>query len=186
MIGRGAHERQAERHIDRVIEGQRLDRDQRLVVIHAHRHVVGRARPLMEHGVGRQRPERVDALGLQPRDRRRHDGAIFLAERAVFAGMRIETGDRDARAGDAETRAPSRARRCARSCTIRSVVSAATTSFSGKWMVTGTTASSLDHSIITGCTGFAGRLLRQPGQEFGMARLGKARNDRARSWRPDW
>ena len=36
--------------------------------------------------------------------------------------------------------------------TIRSVLSAPGTSASGRWMVTGTTASSGDHSIITGRT----------------------------------
>ena len=35
VIGRGAHERQAERDVDGVLERERLDRDQRLVVIHA-------------------------------------------------------------------------------------------------------------------------------------------------------
>ena len=35
VVGRRAHERQAERNVDRMIERQRLDRDQRLVVIHA-------------------------------------------------------------------------------------------------------------------------------------------------------
>ena len=45
VIGRGAHERQAERDVDRVIERERLDRDQRLIVIHRERHVVGRAAP---------------------------------------------------------------------------------------------------------------------------------------------
>ena len=44
VVGRGAHERQAERDVDRVVERQRLDRDQRLVVIHAERGVVGLAR----------------------------------------------------------------------------------------------------------------------------------------------
>ena len=104
VIGRGAHERQAERHVHRVVEGQRLDRDQRLVVIHAERDVVARARPLVEQRVGRQRPDGVDALRPQLLDRRRHDGAVLLAERAFFAGMRIEPGDRDARARDAEAR----------------------------------------------------------------------------------
>ena len=102
MIGRGAHEGQAERHVHRIVEGQRLDRDQRLVVIHAERDVVARARPLVEQRVGRQRAERIDALGLQLSDRRRHDGVVLLAERAFFAGMRIEPGDREARAGDTE------------------------------------------------------------------------------------
>ena len=74
VIGRGAHERQAERDVDAVVEGERLDRDQRLIVIHAERHVVGRARA--PHGTcvsAGQRPARVDALGLQPRDGRRDD-----------------------------------------------------------------------------------------------------------------
>ena len=84
MIGRGAHERQAERDVDGVVEGKRLDRDQRLVVIHAQRRVVGRARPLVKQRIGRQRAPRVDALGDELRDRRRDDGAVFLAERRRF------------------------------------------------------------------------------------------------------
>ena len=44
VVGRGAHERQAERDVDGMIESQRLDRDQRLVVIHAQSGVVSRAR----------------------------------------------------------------------------------------------------------------------------------------------
>ena len=50
---------------------------------------------------------------------------------------------------------PSRAFRSAATMravfTIRSVVSCVIASRSGKWMVTGTTARSGDHSIITGC-----------------------------------
>ena len=56
----------------------------------------------MEQRVGRQRPDGVDALRAQFPDRRRHDDAIFLAECAFLAGMRIEAGDRKPRAGDAE------------------------------------------------------------------------------------
>ena len=102
VVGRGAHERQAERDVDAVIEGERLDRDQRLVVIHAERDVVGLARGLVEHGVGGKRAARVDAVGDQPLDRGPHDQAVLLAERAVLAGMRIEPGDREPRARDAE------------------------------------------------------------------------------------
>ena len=58
--------------------------------------------------------------------------------------------------------------------TMSSVVSVDTTSRSGRWMVTGTTASSGDHSIITGCAGLSGRLGGELGEEFGMAGLGKA------------
>ena len=102
VIGRGAHERQAERDVDRVIERQRLDRDQRLVVIHRERRVVALARRLMEHRVGRQRAARVDALGHEPLDRGPHDRQVLLAERAFLARMRIEAGDGEARMRDAE------------------------------------------------------------------------------------
>ena len=57
----------------------------------------------MEQGVGRQRTARVDAFGLELLDRGPHHRQIFLAERAVLAGMRIEAGDRKPRARNAET-----------------------------------------------------------------------------------
>jgi len=51
VIGRGADERQSERHVHGAVEGQGLDRDQRLVVIHAERRVVARPdrRPTRVH-----------------------------------------------------------------------------------------------------------------------------------------
>ena len=74
VIGRGADERQAERDVDAIVEGERLDRDQRLIVIHADRAVVSLARGFVEHGVGRQRPSGVDA---------------FVAQRSRTAGATI-------------------------------------------------------------------------------------------------
>ena len=59
--------------------------------------------------------------------------------------------------------------------TIRSRVSRCGTSLNGRWMVTGTTASSGDHSIITGHAGLPVALERQLGEKFGVARLGEAR-----------
>ena len=73
VIGRGADERQSQRDVDGVLEGDRLDRDQRLVVIHADRAVVGLARRLVEHGVGRQRAPGIDAVAAQDFDGRRDD-----------------------------------------------------------------------------------------------------------------
>ena len=40
VIGRGAHDRQAQRDVDALVEMERLQRDQRLIVIHAERGVV--------------------------------------------------------------------------------------------------------------------------------------------------
>ena len=42
-------------------------------------------------------------------------------------------------------------------------------------MVTGTTASSGDHSIITGCTGLPVASCGELGEKFGVAGFGKAR-----------
>ena len=57
--------------------------------------------------------------------------------------------------------------------TIRSVESCASASRSERWMVTGTTASAGDHSIITGC-GARPPLARQLGEKFGVAGMAEA------------
>ena len=142
VVGRGADEGQAERDVDRLVEGERLGRDQRLVVIHAERHVVAGARrrdgTCVSAGSG---PNGVDALGAASASTAGADDPLVLAaHRAAFAGMRVEPGDREPRLADAEAapeiggddRGPSR--RSARS------VSAAGTSRSGTWIVTGTVA----------------------------------------------
>ena len=97
---------------------------------------------------------------------------VLAADRAVFAGMRIEAGDGEPRPGDAEARRADRARRCAPVATISSVVSAAGTSASGMWMVTGTVRSSGPASIITGVTVLPVVAAREMGEVFGVA--GKA------------
>ena len=85
-----------------MIEREGLDRDQRLIVIHAQRHVVVRARGGMEHAVGRQRAGCLDALCAQAHDRRCNDRQVLVAERPVFASMRIKPGDRQPRLRDRE------------------------------------------------------------------------------------
>ena len=172
VIGRGANERQPQRDVDGVVERQRLDRDQRLVVIHADRAVIGFARGFVEHGVGRQRPPDLDALAAQDFDGRRHDALLLGAERAVFAGMGLRPDI--ARRGLAM---PKRAFRSAATMravvTIRSADSCAIASRSERWMVTGTTASAGDHSIITGC-GASAAVRGQFGEKFGMAGMPKS------------
>ena len=87
--------------------------------------------------------------------------AIVLApERAAFARMRVEPGERQPRRGDSEP--------LSRSCatmravrTMRSVVRAAATSARGICTVTGTTAIASLQSIMTGCgAGSPGRAAR--------------------------
>jgi len=146
-----AYERKAQRDIHGVVESQRLDRDQRLVVIHAQSDVVIGARLRMEHGIRRNRTPGIDTLRGQPRNGGRDDGIVLFSQRAVLAGMRIEPGDGQPRTGKTKPRRKI-ARHDAAGSTTRSLESCLKISLSGRWIVTGTTASSGDHSIITGRT----------------------------------
>ena len=92
------------RVVDSVIEGECLDRDERLVVIHAQRRIVGGARPLVEQRIGGKRTSCIDPLRDELRDSRRYDRAIFLAERTRFAGMRVEPGNHKPRTHELKTR----------------------------------------------------------------------------------
>ena len=58
----------------------------------------------MEHGVRRQGAPGVDAVLAQRLDSGCHDVDVFAAERAVFAGMRIEARYRKPRPGQPEMR----------------------------------------------------------------------------------
>src|SRR4051812_5618028 len=50
----------------------------------------------MEQSVRGQRAARVDSLRLEALDRRPDDSGVFLTERAILTGMRIETRDCEA------------------------------------------------------------------------------------------
>src|SRR3546814_2194215 len=102
MVGRGADERQAEGNVATLVEIQRLDRDQRLVVIHADRGVVAGARRGMEHGIWRQRAGHIEAFGAQALDSRGNDCGIFVAHRTGLAGMSVDPCNRQPRPLDAE------------------------------------------------------------------------------------
>ncbi|QTK79016.1 hypothetical protein AT6N2_C1239 [Agrobacterium tumefaciens] len=102
MVRRGANERQAERDIDRIVKAERLGGDERLIVIHADRHVITLAGGVVEHGVGGQGAEGVDAVLSQPDGRGVDDIAVLGAEGAIFARMWIKTGDGQTWRGDPE------------------------------------------------------------------------------------
>ena len=104
MVRRRADERQSQRDVDGVLERDRLDRDQRLVVIHADGAVVGLAGRCVEHGIRRQGAPGVDAFRAQRLNGGCDDVDVFAAERAVFAGMRVEARYRKPRPGQAEMR----------------------------------------------------------------------------------
>ena len=102
MVRRRADEGQPQGDVDAAREIDGLERDQGLVVIHAQRGVIARARGGVEQAVGRRRAGDRDALGLQCRDRGRDDLGLLAAERAALPGVRIEPGHRQARRRDAE------------------------------------------------------------------------------------
>ena len=104
MVRRGPDEGKAERHVHRLVEGQSLDGDEGLIVIHAQRRIVTAPRPGVEHGVGGVGAASLQAFGAQGGDGRGDDGLVFRAQRALFPGMRVEPGDCETRAGDAEAR----------------------------------------------------------------------------------
>ena len=98
VVGRGAHERQAQRDVDAAVEGERLERDQRLVVIHGDRRVVGARAPRRGTAC---RPGRGRCTAMPSAASSAMAGAMTSAssraDQAAFAGMRIEPGDGDAR-----------------------------------------------------------------------------------------
>ena len=104
MIGRGAEERQAQRDVHAAVEIQRLDRDQRLVVVHADRGVVPAARGGVEHRVGGQRSAQVHAFAAQPVQHRNDHLDFLAADLAAFARMRVQPRHGQPWRGQAELR----------------------------------------------------------------------------------
>ena len=100
MVGGGPDDRQAERDVDRILEVERLDRDQRLVVIHAQRRIVIGARAVVEHRVGRVRPGHSPTLRRESGDRRSDDFELFPAELPTFTSVGVEPGHRESRLSD--------------------------------------------------------------------------------------
>ncbi len=105
MIGRGANEREPERHIDGVREGERLDRNQRLIVIHGDDDVIALARRGVEQRVGWMRAADGDPGALEFGQRRRDDFDLLASHRAAFAGMGIETCEGESRLRESEANA---------------------------------------------------------------------------------
>ena len=113
MVGRGADEGKTERDVDAAVEVERLQGNERLVVIHAEGRVIAPPRRRVEQRVGRERPERVDALLAQQPDRRLDRLDLLAPHGSAFAGMRIEARDGNARLRNAEIAAKRRRRNAA-------------------------------------------------------------------------
>ena len=84
------------------MEADGLDRDQRLVVIHADDGIEAVAGVGLKGGVGGERPRDIEARCLERLDGGTDDRHLLLADLAAFAGMRVKAGDGEPRPGDAE------------------------------------------------------------------------------------
>src|SRR3546814_5031104 len=102
MIGRGADDRQPERQIDPVVEMQRLEGRQRLIVIAAEQRVISVANAGCEPCVGGERTIDDDPVLGQLGDRGLHHPLLLAAELAALARVRFQPRKRDARSIDAE------------------------------------------------------------------------------------
>ncbi len=93
MIGRGTDDRQPECQVDAVVEVQRLERRQRLIMIAAEQRVIAVANAGREQRIGGERAVYDDPFGGKLFDRGSDDADFLIAEPSAFAGMRVEPGD---------------------------------------------------------------------------------------------
>ena len=150
VVRRCADKRQSQRDVDGPIESQRFDRNQSLIVDTCKWHSrKSGARPhgtwcRPEAGLRRRLPRRA-ALR---RPVRRLSDPPFRARRPLPLGFNPDTAMRGLVIPNRERRSATTMRTVSTIIRLDSIVIA---SRKGRWMVTGTTARSGDHSSITGC-----------------------------------
>ena len=101
VVRAGAHEGQAQRHVDALLHAQVLHRDQPLVMGHGHHQVkfagmVGRVTGTHEDGVWRKRALRIDAFLTGRCNGRRDGGDLFIAKKTAFPCVGVEPSHGDA------------------------------------------------------------------------------------------
>ena len=101
MVRAGADDWQAERDIHRVVEIEKLERDEALVVVHCEYRVVSAACGIAKNRVGYTGAfEPGDAERIECFNRGLNDSLFFVAKLAFFAGVGVEPGHGDARVFD--------------------------------------------------------------------------------------
>src|SRR5262245_15356109 len=104
MIDRRSDDRQSERDVHGVAEGEQLDRNQPLIVIAGDHHVKFAPRRANENRIAWKRTRYVDAALATRVDRRDDDHLLLIAKEAVFARMRVESSHGDPRLVDPKAR----------------------------------------------------------------------------------
>ncbi len=102
MVHRGADEWRSQRQCHATVEMVQFERDQTLIVIHAHHRVVIAARRMMKQTIRGKRSMHGNPALACRLDRWRDDVNLLGAEVAFFTAVGIERRHRDARPGDAE------------------------------------------------------------------------------------
>ena len=97
-----ANGRNTEGDVHAFLEGDGLDRDQALVVVHGDHDVRLALDGPAKHRVGGQGPHGVDALGASLCDGRGNDRGVLAAETAALARVTVDAADGDSRLGDSE------------------------------------------------------------------------------------
>src|SRR5206468_6563413 len=111
VIDRRADDRQTQGDVHSLAEGHQLDGNQSLIVITGHHHVELATARADEDSIAWIWARHVyTAVAAQPNGRRDHR-LLFAPEQAVFAGVRVQAGNCDARRGDAEARKLARGER---------------------------------------------------------------------------
>ena len=144
VVGAGAHERQAERDVDAVLDAEVLHRDQAVVVRHRDDDVElarmpGALRARMKTVSGANGPLASMPSARAAATAGRDDAQLLVAEQAALAGVRVEPGDRDARRA-AGPSAPRPRARCGSSRAPRRRSPRRSRWRSDMWIVTSTVA----------------------------------------------
>src|SRR5215831_4191435 len=98
MIDRGANERQAQSHVNRLTKRKALDGDHRLVMIARDHDVELAARGPQENRVSRKGSADIDIIrDMATLNGRQDFRGLFNSEESPFRAMRVQGGDRNSR-----------------------------------------------------------------------------------------
>src|SRR5690606_10648981 len=105
VVDRCPDDRQPERDVHDRAEIERLQRRQRLIVVHRDHDVAARERLGRERGVGRHRARDVEAGGREPPDHGLDQIAFLVTQHAALARVRVQAEHGDTRGRQTEARA---------------------------------------------------------------------------------
>ncbi len=112
VIGRRAHNRQAERQVDAFFKGNHLQGSKALVVVHGYDRAIPALQGLVENDIARYGSFKGQTLAAQGAQRRPDGRDFFPPEDAFVTRVRVERAD-----ADRFCFTPSQGNACAANCT---------------------------------------------------------------------